>query len=110
MTGGLFLVAPSIVWYGQATLSLIVLFLLAVAVRLEWDRISRGWRRVLILGVIEHAVIAYGSVEARHSDVPVELRVFLLTLTLTGLVIALLILLIDLIDTRRHPRRQVPRA
>lgn len=100
--------APALVWYGQAALSLGVLFLLAVALRLEWDRISHGWRRVLALGVVEHGVIAYGSVEARHSNVPVELRVFLLTLTLTGLLIALLILLVDVRRGQRHYRKARP--
>lgn len=91
---------PSLAWYGQALLALLVLLLIAIATARTWDQLHPGWRRVLVLGVVEHAVIAYGAWEARHLDVPVELRVFLMTLTLVGLAIALVILLLE--DRREH--------
>jgi hypothetical protein len=113
------LLSSPVVWYGQAALAFVALFLLTVAIAVEWPAIATAWRRVLIIGVVEHAVIAYGSWEARRSDVAVELRVFLLMLTLIGLVIALLILLVDhrrgaLYTSERarvvHPQRHRPRV
>jgi len=100
------LLSSPLVWYGQAVLAFFVLFLLTVAIAVEWPAIAPAWRRVLLIGVVEHAVIAYGSWEAKGSDVAVELRVFLLTLTLIGLVIALLILLVDHSRGALHTRER----
>lgn len=89
------LTSSAFAWYGQAALSLLVLLLLTIAVAATPATIGRAWRRVLYGFVIEHAVIAYGSWEARQADVAVELRVFLLILTLIGLLISLAVLLVE---------------
>lgn len=94
-TTAAFAVSPSLAWYGQAAIALAVVFLLGIALALEWDAISPAWRRVLIASTAEQVVIAYGSIEARSSDVELGLRVLLLTLSLIGLVMALTLLLLE---------------
>lgn len=98
------LMDPQVAWYGQAALSLLVLLLLSMAVRRAWHVIAPpGVRRILVVAVAEHAVIAYGSWEARRVDV--ELRVFLLTMTLAALLVATGLFLLEEVRTTRKARR-----
>lgn len=69
-------------------LTFLALFLLCVAIGADWSRIRPAWRAVLIMGTVQQAVLAYGSIEAYRSDVPVQLRQVLFLLSLIGLVLA----------------------
>lgn len=50
--------------YGNAVLAILGVFLLAAGLVVEWDRLWRPWRRVVIAFLIQQVVIAYASIEA----------------------------------------------
>lgn len=76
-------------WFNVALSSLVVALLIAGAVT-RWDVMPKRFKRISPWVIATYVIIAYGSGEAATSDTPPGFRVFLLALTLTGLVIALL--------------------
>lgn len=75
-------------------LSSIAVLALGFAIGADWRNIRPPWRAVLIAGVAEQAVLAYGSWEAADSHVPVEARQVLFLLSIAALTIATLIALV----------------
>lgn len=98
------LTATDLPWYALAFLSLVALLLLTIAVARAWAELALEWRRVLVIGILEHGVIAYAALEATGREAPLELGVLILALTLIGLVTALALLVVDQIrDTLQVP-------
>lgn len=78
---------PDLVRFGNAVFAALTLFALTVAIVVEFDRISRAWRRVLFAGVAQQVVILYGSVEILTGG-DSELRVYFVFATLVALALA----------------------
>lgn len=78
----------------NTALTFLALFLLCMAIGSDWARIRAPWRGVLVMGAVQEAVLAYGSIEAYRADVPVQLRQVLLMFSLAGLVVAALVALV----------------
>lgn len=70
-------------------LSLLVCFLLAGAIGSEWALLRWPWKFVLVMSAFEHAVLAYANFEAKSAAVDVQLRLYLLAITLAGVAAAL---------------------
>lgn len=76
----------------NAALALLAVMALSFGTRVRWKYMTRRLRRIVLWVILTYAIIAYGSTEVALSnpDVSAGLRVFLTTLNLVGLNIALL--------------------
>lgn len=92
--------------YTNAVLALTVVLLLSMGARIRWSTTPVRIRRMVPWVILTYVLIAYGSVEVALQERQVDpgLRVMLLTLNLTGFIIALLYGMGD-----RHHRPATPR-
>lgn len=97
-------------WILDLVFAIGTLFVLSVAVGVEWHSLSRTWRRVLVVVLAQQAAIAYGAVESWSLEVPAGARVYVLIASLIALTISAGLVLWD--RSRRHvptPGRRVRR-
>lgn len=90
-------------WLANVLLAVGALFLIVVAIVVEFDTLSTAWRRVLYVVAAQQAVIAYSSVEAWARDVEPELRALAIGGSLLALALAVIAVLVD--TWTRHDAR-----
>lgn len=57
-----------VIRYGNAVLAFLGTFLLAAGLVVEWSRLWRPWRRVVVALLAQQLVIAYASIEAARAS------------------------------------------